>query len=151
ATLGVDAAVLHHVAYGVPYLAGRAKDVGVVAVREDGALPPGGAVQPLGDSYAQALHRAGKRSTIDGLDDQVDVVRLDRVLRQAHPQALTRRFETLRDHPYGLARAKVRNALADANGHVNRCAAGKALSPHVRDARTIPLRLPTCALSPRSE
>src|SRR5690606_28711519 len=118
------------------------------AVREDGALPTGGAIQPLGDAHAQPLRRTRECQTVRGLDDQVDVIRLDRILRKSHPEPLPCRRERLEDDSPGFPRAQVRDTLENAHRDVDRRAAGDALPPHVRDAWAVSLRLPPRALPP---
>lgn len=75
--------VEEHVDQGQAHLTRRAQGVGVVALVPDGAAATAGAVDGLGAANGEALQAAHKRLGVVGLDDQVDVVGLDREVNQA--------------------------------------------------------------------
>ena len=71
----------------------------MIPVGPDLAIAREQAVQRLRDADCEALHSFGERRTVFGLDDQVQVIALDRVMDDAHsepnPGDTKRLFQTV--------------------------------------------------------
>jgi len=80
--------VADHIANGIGDLPARLQHVRVVAVGEHGAGPSEVAVQPPRDPHTKPLHSAREPDRVLGLDDEMQVIALDGVVRDAHPIAL---------------------------------------------------------------
>jgi hypothetical protein len=62
--------------------------VDVISVGEDGSLSAAHAIDSARKTDAKTLHGFGEALSIDGLDDQVDVISLHGELLQAHAEAI---------------------------------------------------------------
>jgi hypothetical protein len=69
----------------------------VEAVSEDRTAPLPEAIEGPRDPHEQSLHATRQRAAIVGLRNQVDVVRLQRVLRQPESEAIPSGTEDARD------------------------------------------------------
>ena len=74
------AVVAEHISNGVRDLPPGRQHARVVAVREHAAAPPGDRVELLCHADRQPLHRTGERLDAVGLDDQVEMIALDRIM-----------------------------------------------------------------------
>ena len=70
----------------------------MVAVAEDCAFAGPEAVQSAGDADGEALHAPGEDLSTTGLDDQVQVVALDRELTDREACSLRAACEALPEH-----------------------------------------------------
>jgi hypothetical protein len=86
----VPSRVQQHVRERAPHFPRRAQDVQVVAVREHPAPSREDAVCRARDARRDRLHAAGKVYLACGFDDEVNVIRLNRVVRDAEPTTFTR-------------------------------------------------------------
>jgi phage protein D len=112
--------VLKHVDQRRAHLARRAQRAGVVAVAEDTTGATQKPVERSRDAHEQSLHAARERAPVGGLDDQVQVVRLDRMVNQAQAEALAAAREcALEDSARGVA-TQARQPGVQAGGHMNR-------------------------------
>jgi hypothetical protein len=70
------------------HLEWRAQNARVVAIGEDRAPPLKSSIQPAREAYGEPLQRARKRALPVRLDDEMQMVRLHRKLRQPRPETL---------------------------------------------------------------
>jgi hypothetical protein len=80
-------------------LAGGAEDVEVVAVREDGPAAREDAVRGARQAGGDGLHAGRQITRTRGLDDQVGVIRLDRVVDQTEAASVAGRGEAALERP----------------------------------------------------
>ena len=109
---------------GVANLGGRAQNTRVITIVEHAALAPHHPVEPLGDADREALDRAGERAAVGRLDQQMDVVALDRKLDDAHVEALRPDPEPRRDDAERAPAAQVVDVRRHTQGDVERHRAG---------------------------
>jgi len=91
--------VVEHVGETVAHLARRAQHLGVIAVGEDPAAGAQLAVQGPGQPDAQPLHAPGEGPLVLGLDEEVHVRVLHRVMDYLHPQLGVHLPEARADDP----------------------------------------------------
>ena len=82
-----------HVAQGVAHLARRLQHVQVVALGQDPPRPLKDPVDRAGEARPDRFHPPAERRPTAGLDHQVDVVALDRVVDDPELAALARGSE----------------------------------------------------------
>lgn len=112
--------VEQHVGDRVPHLAGRAQDVEVEAVGQDGAAEPERSVHGSREPGAERLHPIREIARSRGLDDRVHVVALDRVVRDAETTALARLAKRLLELDHEAPRAERRKTASDPQRDVAR-------------------------------
>src|SRR6266496_2481502 len=137
--------VAEHVGEGVPDLGGRAEHVRVVAVGEDGAATSHEPVERASDANLEPLHAARERRVVLRLEDEVEVVALDRHVCHAHEATFARGPERVLDDPEASPAAQVPHVLLDPQRHVHGVAARRPPAAVVRDAGAPALRLPASA------
>jgi len=82
---------------GATDLGGRTQHPRVIAIVEHAAFAPHHPVEPLGDPDREALDRASERAAVGGLDNEMDVVALDRELDDADVEPVATDPERRRD------------------------------------------------------
>src|SRR5690606_18571377 len=107
---------------------------------------------PTRDADGEALDCAREGPAATRLDDQMDVVGLDRELGEADAEAFLRGIQALKDDAARLPGPQAGNPLAHPHRHVDGRAVREALPSHVRYACLRPLGFPSRsrALSPAS-
>ena len=118
----------------------------VVAVGEHRSAPAHHAVQGARHANLQALHGARERELVGRLDDEVDVVPLDREVNEAEAEPGAAAFESAPQLPKAAMRAKVPHFLPHARGDVQRAAAETGPRA-MNDVPSRALALPPCTLS----
>ncbi len=106
----VLARILKDVDERVAYISRRLQRSSVVAVREDSAASIPQAIQPLRDANEQTLHTPRERARVLGLDDQVQLVRLDRKLDEPKPESVGSSAQFLAQARDGAFTARVGQA-----------------------------------------
>lgn len=127
--------VEQHVGQRVSYLARRAQHVKVVAIREHA---PAAVEHPVGstrETRADRFHAAREIVLAGGLDDQMDVIGLDRVVRRAEAAALARRGEASSELAHECYAAQRREPAAHFQRDVAREARRERAARPVRVAR----------------
>jgi hypothetical protein len=89
--------IVQHVQESAPDLERRAKRAGVVSVGKDRTAAPDACVQATREPHCEPLHRARERASSLRFYDEVDVVRLNRILHQACSEALLDGAERRKD------------------------------------------------------
>jgi len=138
--------VEQHVGQRVTHLSRGPEHVEVVAIRKNPPATPEHAIHRSREARADRLHAAGEIAPTPGLDDQVDVIGLHRVL--GHPEALlfARSRQTAFQLPCEPHRAKRRQPAPDLQRHVAREARGEGRSSAMR-VSSIQARLSAGALA----
>src|SRR4051794_8406136 len=107
----------------------------MVAVRKNPAVPAGERIEAPGNSDRQALHTARKRGLIFRLDDEVQVVALNRVVDDPDAESFARVAQR-RFHRLGPAvGAQIPDATPQPHGHVHRMPRGELRPPQMRHTR----------------
>ena len=130
------ATVQQHVRNGVPDFPRRSQDVDVAAVREHGAAPSEDAIRRACKACGYRLHSARERMSARGFDDQVDVVALDRVVRDAETTPLAGFTPAPLDLAHEARGAQRRNIAANLQRDVARVARGQARPAAMEIARS---------------
>ncbi len=112
--------VAQHIGQRAPHLRGRAEDVRVIPVGDDGAPSLHHAVQLLGDAHREPLHTPRQRLRVLGLDDQVDVIALHRKLVEPKAKLLLAGDERLANGPKAPLAAQVPNLAPHTHRHMHR-------------------------------
>src|SRR5207302_11258217 len=73
----------------------RPEDVRMIAVGPDPSIAAEEPVERLGDANREPLHAPGEGLLVFGLDEKMQVIALDRVMRDAHAEPQTRLPEGL--------------------------------------------------------
>src|SRR5262249_37470916 len=102
-------------------------------------------VERAGDSHEQALHSAREGAFVVRFGDQVDVIRLQRVLREAELATLAHGTERAFDHRTDGVPSEVRQAVVQTHGDVNRMVRRERISRPVRHARSRSSALAPCS------
>jgi hypothetical protein len=118
ATRAVLPGVAQHVRERVPHLAWRGQQTGVVALGDHAAAPVPHAVGRASDPDGQRAHAATQAISAFGLDNEVDVVALNRVLHEPEVGALTAAAEAPLDPVHHGPRAQRRQARGAPHRHV---------------------------------
>jgi len=84
-------AIQENIDQAIPHLARCAQRSAMVAVREDAASAPELAIDGLRESDGEALDPASEGAGIVSLDQEMHVIRLNRVVRDAKPRPRCRR------------------------------------------------------------
>src|SRR3982751_1534767 len=105
----------------------------MVAVGEDGALSAHELVQTFGDADRHRLQRAGERDRGLGLDEQVDVVVLNRVMTETTAVATAGAIERALDDAEAAPGPKLPDVRLHPQRHMERKATIH-LPPSMRDA-----------------
>jgi hypothetical protein len=103
---------------------GRVQHARVIAILEHAARAPHHLVEPLGDADREALDRAGERTAVGRLDQEMDVVALDRELDDADIEAIATDPERRLDDAERAPAAQVVDVRRHAQGDVERHRAG---------------------------
>jgi len=138
----VLARILEHVDECATNFGRVLQHVGVVAVREDppGALPQ--SVERSRDAHEQALYPECQGFAPASLDEHVQVIRLDRVVDDAHGRALLRGTDREEQHAQLLRPAQTRQSRDQPRRYVHRVARRQRCACRVGDERALALRLP---------
>jgi len=102
------------------HLAPGPQRVGMVPVDEDRAPPADQRVEPAGDADGEALHAPRERDRVIDFDDEVQVVALDGVVHDAHPEPQPGLAKSVLEKIRALVRAQIADAWLHAHGHVHR-------------------------------
>lgn len=116
----VSAGVEQHVAQGVLGFAWRLQGPCVVAVGEDLAAAFGRAIDCAGQPDGEALHASGQRSAVAGLDNEMQMVSLHRVVEQSKAETVFASDERLFDLSEASPRGEGRYVGADTKRDVRR-------------------------------
>ncbi|WP_157370390.1 hypothetical protein [Vulgatibacter incomptus] len=116
----MDPRVAEDVCDCVAYFARRAKHVRVEAVGEDLPLSHHQPVEATRDPHAEALRSPRQRLGIAGLDDEVKMVSLHRVVRESDSEAIRPDEERGLDNPEASPAAKAPDLVTDAHRDVDR-------------------------------
>lgn len=116
----VPSRVQEHVSQRVAGLAGRSELASVIAVGEDATSTPRSAIDRAGEPDGQPLHPARERAPVRGLDDEVQVVSLNRIVEQAKPEPIFAPDERTTNLTEASLRREGRDVAADAQRDVNR-------------------------------
>lgn len=146
--------VVQYVHESNPHFARRSELSRVIAVGEDGARSRPQPVQSSRDAHEEALHPARQRVSIGGLGDQMEVVRLQRVLVEPEAEAFAPRAERALDRDASGVSSQARQARAQPHGDVDGMPGGERLPRTVRHAGPRTGALPAGAgprSSPRAE
>jgi len=81
--------VAMHVLQRAPHLLEAAQDVRVITVGKDLPAPPELAIDGFGDANREPLHPARQATLVLRLEQQVNVIALDRELHEPHAEPLT--------------------------------------------------------------
>ena len=111
--------VLEDVDDGAADLRRRPQIAGVVAVGDRSPASTGQLVEASGHPHAEALHRAAQCDLIRGLDDEMDVIGLNRVVHDAHAQTLSRLAQGLADRRIQVEPAQIAGSAHHARRHVH--------------------------------
>jgi hypothetical protein len=109
---------------GVADLGGRTQHARVIAIVEHAAVAPHHPVEPFGDADREALDRAGERAAVGGLDEEMDVIALDRELDDADVEAIATDPKRRLDDAERAPAAQVVDVRRHAQGDVERHRAG---------------------------
>ena len=115
---GVPSRVEQYVGERVPGLSWRAEDTQVESIREDGTSPSEHSVHGSGEPGSEGLHPTGELRSTRRLNDQVHVVRLDRILHEPEPPALSSAAEARLHFAHEAPDPKRRDAAANAQCHM---------------------------------
>jgi hypothetical protein len=139
--------IVQNVDERIPNLAGSAKRARMESIREDFPSPSPELIERPSQAHGETLHPARQRAAVVRLDDQVHVIRLDRKLVQAEPEAIAPQLECAKDSGAREMPAQARQALAQAKRHMERMARVVVRALGMRDARSEARWLATRALS----
>ena len=128
-----------------PDLARRAQRSRVEAVGEHAPSPLPEAVESPCHTHGEALHAAGEPSPVVGLDDQMDVVRLQRVLVHPEPEAVASVLEDAQHPLPDEMAAQARQPLSQSQRHVERVAAVVAGTLDMGDSCACGRALASCS------
>ena len=117
---GVVAVVAEQVADGVRHLSRRAQGARVVAVSENRPAATGEAVEQPGEAGREALHRLREAGSAFRLDDEVQVIALNRVMHEAKAEPIAAAFERPLEREQRAPAAQVPAAVSDAQRGVDR-------------------------------
>jgi hypothetical protein len=134
--------IQQHVGQRVPNLSRAAEHAQVVAFREHRAAARERAMHGSRDARADRFHPARKSRSVLRLDDQVNVITLERELRDAKLSALARRPEGAANLAHQGRAAKRRNARSHAPRHEAGKTPSEALAPAMPHARPRPRLAP---------
>jgi len=129
------AGVAQHVGDGVPRLARGAEHVAVIAVCEHAPGSPERAMNGPREPRADRLHPACEVSGGLRLDDQVDVIVLHGVVRDAKAPAVAGLTQRPLEASHESSAAKRRNPAANAQRHVDRVRPREGFVASMRVAR----------------
>jgi hypothetical protein len=114
----MPARVQEHVGDRVSHLARRAQHAHVVAIGQDGSRTVEHAVHGSSEACSESLHPASKCALMLRLDDEVGVIRLQRVVHQPELLPIARGCERALDLPHYSHRAKRWNVVPHPQRHV---------------------------------
>jgi hypothetical protein len=124
--------VQQHIGDDRPRLTRRLEHAGEVAVDEDAPAPSERAVDPPREAHGQPANALAERPGVSRLDDQVQVVGLDRVVDEAEAVALLAAPEALLDVRAQAVAAEGRQRVVDLERDMDRVARGDARQGAVR-------------------
>src|SRR5882672_150199 len=133
--------VVQNLGERVPHFARSAQDPGVVAIREESAVPLPESVESFRDADRERLDAARKLDAIAGFAHEVHVVALHRVVHEAEVLALAHRRERVYDDRVRAAAAQRRQPSGDFQRDVNREPRRQRFASAMRDSRLLSLRL----------
>ncbi len=145
----VPSVVAQHVDEGVSHLARRPQDPVVVAVGEDAPLSSPPLVEPLRDSHREPLEPAHEGASVSSLSDQVEVVRLDRVVQEPEPEAFTARREPSFEDATSSVPSEARQPTSDSHRDMHGKPRRQRCPRPMGNAGSLSRRLPPCP-PPRS-
>jgi hypothetical protein len=87
----------------------------VISIGEDGAATSDARIQATSQANSQTLHRARKPAMSVHLDDEMNVIRLNRKLHQARAEALPRRTKSRKHERSERPLAQARKPLASSS------------------------------------
>jgi len=116
--LQVSTSIQKHVAHRIPHLGRRPQHHMVKAVQQDTPLPPEHPVHGPRQASSQRIHPSTERTSIIGLDDQVQMVGLDRVVHEPKVLALEHAGKRPLHLPHQSPSAKRRDIGSDLQGHM---------------------------------
>ncbi len=117
-----------------PDLAGRRERSRVETVGEDGAAALPQSVECARDADEQPLHAARERSPVAGLGEQVEMIRLQREVREPEAEALASTGECAMDGVACVLSAQARKSRTEPHGEMNGMAGAVRRPSVVRDA-----------------
>lgn len=129
---------MQHVGDGVPHLAGRLQHAMVVAAVEDPAGTAEDAADDPGHADPYRLHSAAESEAVLGLDDEVGVVALQRVVEDAEVVAagiVRERAQGAFEGADEAGRSQRRNVAENAHRHVRRVPRLEGLTTAMPGAR----------------
>ena len=113
----------------------------MVAIREHLALTAHHPIEPAGHADPEPLHRGRERPVAAGLDDEMDMVPLDRKLAKACADLDPGDREGPPDDVERPTAAQVPDVREHAHGDMDRPPGGKPSPPRVRHTRPVALGL----------
>lgn len=131
--------VFQHVLQRVAHLTQRSQDAVLNALRKHAASARPQLVQRASDTTIETLHASRERPAIIRFDDQMQMVRLDRVVDDVKGRAL-RRANAARDHVALAQLAQSRQAFDQLERHEPRIMPRNRLARSMRHA-ALPLTL----------
>ena len=135
------------VADRVRHLPWRRERARVVPVREHRTAPSRQRIEALRDANGQPLHSAGQALRAFCLDDEMNVISLNRIVDDAHPEAVFRPLKRLLQLVERTPASEVPDAVGHAHGHVQRRETLEHLARAMRNAGAPPFRLSSCVFS----
>jgi hypothetical protein len=130
----VVSVILQHVQERSPYLERRAKRPGMVPVAKERTSAAHACVQATGQTHRESLHRARKRASVSGLDEEMDMVRLNRELHEACSEPVSCCPERGKDEPRQCSMPETRKASPKLHRDVHRMPLFEFGAAHVRYA-----------------
>ncbi len=124
----VPACVQQHVAERVPHLRRGRQQSSMVAIRQDWSRSSHHPIHRPRQPRSDGLHPAPERVTVAGLDDQVRVVALQRVVDQAKLRAVASLRERSFELPNEPDRSQRHEPRPQPERHVRRCRPAKSLA-----------------------
>jgi len=121
--------------------------VSLITVREYLPRPRGEPVQRARQTNRKALYGARERGWLVAFDDQVQVIALDRVVHDAHPEACLHRSQRFLDCASAAERAEEADAGQQAHGHVHRVPCHEPRPAKVRHPCLRSIRLAPCSFA----
>jgi hypothetical protein len=134
-------AVLEDIDDGLPGLARRAQIVGVVSVGDHAAGAPGHAIELARHAHTESLHGPPEGDLVIRLDEEMEVIGLDREVDDARAESITRPTQGASDGRVDAMAAQIGDAADDARGDMDGKSRLEARPSAMRHLGSIALRL----------
>ena len=141
------AEVLQYVPDGIGNFPARLQDVHVIPVQKYFAVPGGEFIQRAREPYCKTLDGARQHGGIVDFDDQMQMIALDRIVHDAHSEAVLDLAQCLLDGPHATEGPQKAHARQEAERDVHRMPRSERRTAQVRHAWLVPVRLAACILS----